>query len=323
MSYILDALRKAEMERALTRVSSIASPRLDDPLPGRRRTRQLIYFVITMACAITLTWWWARHDVTQEVRASAIGESGTEKQTENVGTESTDEGGREEVPNRQPSFHSTPSSPPRTATLPRPDAASIAALSAVRKAEVSPVLKVADVHTTKPHSGVSRAATNKSVRESAGESVRVVEKDSVPAMPQEADLSSPPIGKQDDENNVMAMIAREAEQFWSSPVGEKPSPSLSPQAETGSTEAPTEEKVPEDETIPPLLSTLPYRFQRIVPEIVINAQAYADEVEARFVIINMKKYREGQRTEEGLIVEHISKEYLVLSYQGQSFRLQR
>lgn len=73
----------------------------------------------------------------------------------------------------------------------------------------------------------------------------------------------------------------------------------------------------------PLLRTLPYRFQSIVPKLVINAQAYAEAVEDRFVIINMKKYAEGQQTDEGVIIEAIRKDDTVLVYQGQPFRLQR
>lgn len=73
----------------------------------------------------------------------------------------------------------------------------------------------------------------------------------------------------------------------------------------------------------PLLRTLPYRFQSIVPKLVINAQAYAEAAEDRFVIINMKKYAEGQQTAEGVIIEAIRKDDTVLVYQGQSFRLQR
>ena len=75
--------------------------------------------------------------------------------------------------------------------------------------------------------------------------------------------------------------------------------------------------------LPPLLSTLPYRFQSTLPKIVINAQAYADIAEERFVILNMKKYREGERTQEGIVIERIGKELLQLNYQGQQFRVQR
>lgn len=78
---------------------------------------------------------------------------------------------------------------------------------------------------------------------------------------------------------------------------------------------------PEDDV--PLLSTLPYRFQTTVPKLVNNAQVYAEEPDARFVIINMKKYTEGQHTREGVLVEAIRPHDIVLVYQGQAFRLSR
>lgn len=83
------------------------------------------------------------------------------------------------------------------------------------------------------------------------------------------------------------------------------------------------EPATEPEDTVPLLSTLPYRFQTTVPKLVNNAQVYAEEPEARFVIINMKKYAEGQHTGEGVLVEAIRPHDIVLVYQGQSFRLPR
>ena len=74
---------------------------------------------------------------------------------------------------------------------------------------------------------------------------------------------------------------------------------------------------------PPFLQTLSYRFQSTVPDLVINAQVYAASPEGRFVILNMKRYNEGQRTQEGVLVESIGPEALVLEYQGQRFRIRR
>ena len=43
----------------------------------------------------------------------------------------------------------------------------------------------------------------------------------------------------------------------------------------------------------------------------------------RFVYINMRKYREGAVLPEGLAVEHIRRDGVVLNYQGVRFLLPR
>ncbi|PKM42228.1 MAG: hypothetical protein CVV05_19005 [Gammaproteobacteria bacterium HGW-Gammaproteobacteria-1] len=101
-----------------------------------------------------------------------------------------------------------------------------------------------------------------------------------------------------------------------------PPPRQAPQHSLRLTPAPVAEAPPAEDPVP-LLRTLPYRFQSMVPKLVVNAQAYANAVEERFVIINMKKYGEGEQTVEGVMVEAIRAQDIVLSYQGQQFRLQR
>ncbi len=95
-----------------------------------------------------------------------------------------------------------------------------------------------------------------------------------------------------------------------------------PQRSVRAAPAPLAEAPPAEDPVP-LLRTLPYRFQSMVPKLVINAQAYARASEERFVIINMKKYGEGEQTVEGVRIEAIREQDIVLDYQGQQFRLQR
>jgi general secretion pathway protein B len=101
-----------------------------------------------------------------------------------------------------------------------------------------------------------------------------------------------------------------------------PPPRQAPQHSLRFTPAPVAEAPPAEDPVP-LLRTLPYRFQSMVPKLVINAQAYAHASEERFVIINMKKYGEGEQTVEGVRIEAIREQDIVLDYQGQQFRLQR
>lgn len=73
----------------------------------------------------------------------------------------------------------------------------------------------------------------------------------------------------------------------------------------------------------PLLTTLSYQYQTMVPKMSINAQVYGRQPADRFVVINMKRYAEGQQTAEGVTIEAIRQEDIVFTYQGQRFRLNR
>lgn len=135
------------------------------------------------------------------------------------------------------------------------------------------------------------------------------------APPPEAAVAAPPQSVA-ERGEAMAMIR--------DPFAPTPRSRLAQQGGAGAAPAPAEAAAPVAVEDPvPLLRTLPYRFQSIVPKLVINAQAYAMTVEDRFVIINMKKYGEGEQTVEGVVVEAIREQDIVLNYQGQQFRMQR
>lgn len=72
-----------------------------------------------------------------------------------------------------------------------------------------------------------------------------------------------------------------------------------------------------------LLRDLDTEFQRKVPTVTINVLAYDDEPSARFAIIDMVKYRIGQRIEEELLLIDILPDSLVLNYAGRDFRIDR
>lgn len=74
---------------------------------------------------------------------------------------------------------------------------------------------------------------------------------------------------------------------------------------------------------PPILSTLSSQFQSMVPKMAINAQVYSPVPMQRFVVINMKRYNEGQNTAEGVSIVAIRQNDIVFAYQGQQFRLTR
>lgn len=74
---------------------------------------------------------------------------------------------------------------------------------------------------------------------------------------------------------------------------------------------------------PPLFSTLSSQFQSMVPKMTINAQVYSTLSKQRFVVINMKRYNEGQSTADGVTIESIRQHDIIFAYHGQRFRLVR
>jgi general secretion pathway protein B len=68
---------------------------------------------------------------------------------------------------------------------------------------------------------------------------------------------------------------------------------------------------------------MPPEFRRNVPNLNINVFVYAKSPEDRFVIIDMKKYRAGQETADGLEIKEIKSNSLVISYQNKTFQIKR
>lgn len=60
-----------------------------------------------------------------------------------------------------------------------------------------------------------------------------------------------------------------------------------------------------------------------VAELHLDIHVYSADPAARFVFINMNKYREGSRTAEGPVVREITANGAILDYQGREFLLSR
>lgn len=63
--------------------------------------------------------------------------------------------------------------------------------------------------------------------------------------------------------------------------------------------------------------------QQLAAGLSLDVHVYAQQPEQRFVLINMRRYREGERLEAGAVLERITPEGVVLSYQGEQFRYDR
>lgn len=73
----------------------------------------------------------------------------------------------------------------------------------------------------------------------------------------------------------------------------------------------------------PLLRDMPADFRAGVPPLNLDVHVYAAANAGRFVLINMKKYHEGDQLAEGPRLEEITPDGVILNYQGQQFRIAR
>ncbi|TPW18304.1 MAG: hypothetical protein FD130_318, partial [Halothiobacillaceae bacterium] len=76
-----------------------------------------------------------------------------------------------------------------------------------------------------------------------------------------------------------------------------------------------------EQTTLPLLDQLDLSLRQRIPEMSLDVHVYTPEAANRFVLINMKRYREGEQTQEGLLVEAIEPRGVILSLEGHAFRL--
>ena len=73
----------------------------------------------------------------------------------------------------------------------------------------------------------------------------------------------------------------------------------------------------------PTLRMMSREFQQRLPEMNVNVYVYSADPSERFVIVNMDKYRAGQRIADGPILQEITADSMILKYSGKLFRLQR
>ncbi len=60
-----------------------------------------------------------------------------------------------------------------------------------------------------------------------------------------------------------------------------------------------------------------------IPMLNLDLHVYSDKVASRFVVISSRKYKEGAQLTEGPAVESITKDGVILAYQGRRFTLSR
>ncbi|MGR8979064.1 MAG: general secretion pathway protein GspB [Gammaproteobacteria bacterium] len=73
----------------------------------------------------------------------------------------------------------------------------------------------------------------------------------------------------------------------------------------------------------PFLDEMPDEFRHSMPRMTINVFVFTPEPSERFVMINMVKYKVGQKTYDGIEIKDIRKQSLVAGYNGRTFQIER
>jgi general secretion pathway protein B len=68
---------------------------------------------------------------------------------------------------------------------------------------------------------------------------------------------------------------------------------------------------------------LPQDFRNRLDLPRLDLHAYSEEPQNRFILVNLKKYREGEKLESGLVLEEILPDGMVMSYQGERFLVEK
>lgn len=55
----------------------------------------------------------------------------------------------------------------------------------------------------------------------------------------------------------------------------------------------------------------------------LDLHVYSDEPRDRFIMVKLKKYREGERLESGLVLEKVLPDGIIMSYQGRRFLVEK
>ncbi len=70
----------------------------------------------------------------------------------------------------------------------------------------------------------------------------------------------------------------------------------------------------------PFLAEKSASFQQTIPDLKIDVHVYSETPANRFVLINLKRYQEDDHIAKGLLIEAITEEGLILSFNQEKFR---
>lgn len=122
----------------------------------------------------------------------------------------------------------------------------------------------------------------------------------------------------------LAEIARERSVAATTEQENAPETTATPAPVPAETESSTAAQDLENEAsalVAPWLKDMPAEFRINVPNLTINALAYADDPAERFVLINLRRYAEGDRLQEGPRLLQIQAGAVILEYRNREFAI--
>lgn len=284
MSYLLDALRKSERERQLGEVPMLSVAVADRATPRQRRLPWLMMILLLLNAAFLFyLWHWTRNTEAQPPPAAKTAQS----QRPAIAPKQENLADKLATPLRKMDETATGKNSAERAIAPQK-------LSSERPRPTKAA----------PPSQANAAPQSASPKESKAP-LAALDVERPPGREKAAQAAtkpSPPMRAEQtktDRNTSRSQPARPLQAQISS--------------ETGRTER----------SAPPLLMELPSEFRRRIPSLKVNVYAYSDNPAERFVIIDMIKYRSGQRIAEGPLLEEINADSLTLNFEGKKFRLPR
>jgi general secretion pathway protein B len=293
MSFILDALRKSERERQAGQVPGLPHLASETPKPQPLWLYAMVGVLLLVNLAVVAYWLLTRQETSPRAPKPA-GAEASRAADQPIPTAIANPG----LPTQ--ANVQAPSAPTASPVVPTP------AVAPPARTPPAPAA-VAIEPATPPSVPANHAAA----RRSATESRRELPPAPGPGVasrerPQPAPRSRPapylPAGN--DEPALAGIDDETASQAEaSSSVTVRPWPGVRPGT--------------------PDLRDLPLDFQERIPPLKISMFAYSREPAERFVIIDMKKYRTGDRLPGNLLLLEIQAENLLLELDGQKFRVPR
>ena len=168
-----------------------------------------------------------------------------------------------------------------------------------------------------PRSIATRASDGVMPAEERGE-VRPLSREAAATTPEDdgPDNVTTVIEKQTSAGSVTVMTEKEMNEF----LGSTTQSTNNTASSTGSViELVTNEQTAEE--LLPTLEALQLRGLVSLTELHLDVHVYSDVPIERFVFVNMKKYREGDRLREGPLLELITPQGIILQHSGQRFIL--
>jgi general secretion pathway protein B len=287
MSYILDALKRAEQERQIGQIPNAAAQTAPDPYESdSRRWPWLVLLVLMLAMAVAAFSFWLSAQLPSS-KSSAIAV-------------------KVERPAAVPVTAVEPvagSSLPTRVTAVKTEPTVIVQAAPVTVTEVSEVV-LAD------ESSESRVAPlNEPVNAPISEPTNEVATEEV-AAPEAVVAPQAPMALPTGESAAVAAS--------DSPV-EPASVDTDTEVDVASAAVDTNDAAEPELHSLPWLREKSLAFRRDLPSLDIQFHRYSDEPSRRFVMIAGVRYREGERLKSGPKLEHIVEEGLVLLWRGERF----